>query len=69
MEPISSKKVLGYRHISTATNEIVNYIQDRRKKRVKSLATRWPKFNRLAMGGIEPNVIYTIAGVSGSGRR
>jgi len=64
----SSSKVLGYRHISTATNEIVGYIQDRRTKKVNSLATRWPKFNRLAMGGIEPNAIYAIAGVSGSGK-
>ena len=64
----SSSKVLGYRHISTATNEIVNYIHDRRTKKVNSLATRWPKFNRLAMGGIEPNAIYAVAGVSGSGK-
>jgi len=64
----SNKKTLTYRHISTATNEIVKYIHDRRTHKVKSLATRWPKFNRLAMGGIEPNVIYTIAGISGSGK-
>jgi len=68
MEQISSKKILEYKHISTAANEIVRYIDDRRSKRVKSLATRWNKFNKLAMGGIEPNAVYTIAGISGSGK-
>ena len=67
MEQISTK-VLNYKHISSATNEIVKYIQDRRLNNVRSLRTRWPKFNRLTMGGIEPNAIYAIAGVSGSGK-
>jgi len=30
--------------------------------------TRWSKFNRQCMGGIEPNAIYTIAGISGCGK-
>ena len=33
-----------------------------------SLKTRWAKFNRQCMGGIEPNTVYTIAGISGSGK-
>lgn len=68
MEPKSNNKVLAYKHISTATNEIVDYISKRRTGNVRSLMTRWPKFNRTAMGGIEPNAIYTIAGISGSGK-
>lgn len=68
MEPKSNNKVLAYKHISAATNEIVEYISKRRTGRVKSLMTRWPKFNRITMGGIEPNAIYTIAGISGSGK-
>ena len=61
-------KPLAYKHISSATKEIVNYIGERKTGKVKSLKTRWQKFNRLAMGGIEPNAIYTIAGISGSGK-
>ena len=68
MEQKSSNKSLTYRHISHATDEIVTYISDRRKGVVKSLKTRWSKFNKACMGGIEPNVIITIAGISGSGK-
>jgi replicative DNA helicase len=35
---------------------------------LKSLKTKWEKFNNQAMGGIEPNSIYTFAGISGSGK-
>lgn len=58
---------IQFKHISKATEEIVNYIQDRKDNKIKSLRTRWHKFNRLCMGGIEPNAIYTISGISGSG--
>lgn len=64
----NSSKVLAYKHIKEPTKEIVSYIDDRRKGIVKSLKTRWPKFNKHCMGGIEPNVIFTIAGISGSGK-
>ena len=64
-----SNKTLTYKHISSATNEIVKYIKDRRELKVCSLRTRWEKFNRLAMGGIEPNSIYAIGGISGSGKQ
>lgn len=60
--------VLKYRHITEPTNEIIEYINNRRKGIIESLKTRWKKFNRLCMGGIEPNTIYTIAGISGSGK-
>ena len=60
-------KILEYRHISSATGDIVKYIRDRKYRKTKSLATRWKKFNSIAMGGVEPNCIYTIAGISGSG--
>ena len=59
---------LPYRHITQPTKEILRYIDDRRKGISRSLKTRWDKFNRQCMGGIEANVIYTIAGVSGSGK-
>lgn len=61
-------RVLPYKHISSATSEIVKYIKERRLKQSKSLLTRWPKFNKLTMGGIEPGIIMSIAGISGSGK-
>ncbi len=68
MEPTSNSKRLSYKHISEPTHEILRYIDNRRKGVSKSLKTRWSKFNRQCMGGIEPNTIYTIAGISGSGK-
>lgn len=59
---------LKFRHISSATNEIIEYIKERRTGNTISLRTRWQKFNDLCMGGIEPQTIYTIAGISGSGK-
>lgn len=55
-------KTLGYKHIKEPTNEILKYIDNRRKGVSKSIRTRWVKFNKQCMGGIEPNTIYTIAG-------
>ncbi len=66
MEPTFSK--LKYKSISESAEEITTYIDQRRHFKLSSLATRWPKFNKLCMGGIEPNVIYTIGGISGSGK-
>jgi replicative DNA helicase len=59
---------LEIKHISQPTKEILKYIDDRRNGRVVSLKTRWRKFNNACMGGIEPNTIITVAGISGSGK-
>lgn len=67
MEQISTK-TLTFRHISSATNEAVEYIRKRKNHEIVSLCTRWSKFNKSCMGGIEPNTIYTIVGISGSGK-
>lgn len=64
----SNSKVLPIKHISEPTEEILDYIDSRRKGIVRSLRTRWPKFNATTMGGIEPNIIMTVAGISGSGK-
>lgn len=64
----TSSKVLTFKHISTATNEAVDYIRKRKDREIVSLRTRWNKFNKSCMGGIEPNTIYTIVGISGSGK-
>ncbi len=63
-----STNTLNFRHISTATNEAVDYIKQRKNHEIQSLKTRWNKFNKHCMGGIEPNTIYTIVGISGSGK-
>lgn len=63
-----SSKPLYFRHISKAADEIVDYIKERRVGNTVSLKTHWEKFNDKCMGGIEPNTIYTIAGISGSGK-
>lgn len=59
---------LPIRPISVVANETLNYIKARKEHNVISLATRWKKLNRCCMGGIEPNTVYTIAGISGSGK-
>ena len=56
------------RPISIVAQETINYIEGRREHKVVSLKTRWKKFNRQCMGGIEPNVVITIPGISGSGK-
>lgn len=56
------------RPISKVAQEAVNYINARRNHSIASLKTRWEKFNKQCMGGIEPNTVYTIAGISGSGK-
>ncbi len=64
----NSNNSLTFKHISHATNEAIEYIDSRRKGTIKSLKTRWKKFNYTCMGGIEVNTIYTIAGISGAGK-
>jgi replicative DNA helicase len=64
----SSPNSLTFKHISHATSEALQYIDNRRHGTIKSLKTRWKKFNDACMGGIEPNAIYTVCGISGSGK-
>lgn len=56
------------RPMSVVAQEAINYISGRREHNIVSLKTRWNKFNKQCMGGIEPNTVYTIAGISGSGK-
>ena len=58
----SNPDVMRFRHISLPVDEAIRYIEDRSSGKVKSLRTRWDKFNRACNGGIEPNTLYTIAG-------
>ena len=56
------------RPMSVVAQEAINYIVGRREHSIASLKTRWVKFNKQCMGGIEPNTVYTIAGISGTGK-
>lgn len=49
-----------------ATSETVNYISDRKAGKISSLKSRWLKFNEMC--SIEPNTLFTISGISGSGK-
>ena len=64
MEPNLS----NVRPMSVVAQEAINYIKGRKEKNISSLKTRWAKFNKQCMGGIEPNTVVTIAGISGSGK-
>lgn len=59
---------LSIRPMSVVVDEAITYIEGRKTKNITSLTTRWNKFNNVCMGGIEPNTIYTISGISGSGK-
>lgn len=65
MEQQYTKPTIGKR-INEVTNETLKYIDDRRKGNIVSLKTRWSKFNEVCF--FEPNMIYTIAGTSGTGK-
>lgn len=56
------------RPMSSVVGEAIHYIAGRREHSIVSLKTRWNKFNKQCMGGIEPNTVLTMAGISGSGK-
>ena len=56
------------RSMKVVAQEAINYIKGRKERNIVSLKTRWAKFNKQCMGGIEPNTVMTIAGISGSGK-
>ena len=59
---------LSWRPMSVVTQEAVDYIRSRKEHKISSLKTRWKKLNRVCMGGIEPNIVMTITGISASGK-
>lgn len=63
-----SFNTLPFKSISEVADESLEYIRKRKDKTIVPLKTRWNKFNKVCCGGIEPNMIITIAGVSGSGK-
>lgn len=65
MDVNSVKPIIG-KSIAEVSKETISYINARRKHEIISLKTRWNKFNDVCF--IEPNMIYTIAGTSGTGK-
>lgn len=59
---------LTFKHISNSATEIFQYIDGRRLGTIKSLKTKWKKFNDTCMGGLEPNTIFIVASISGGGK-
>lgn len=57
-----------FRTIEQVADEATAYIDSRRKHLIQPLKTRWKKFNKACCGGIEPNMVFTIAGISGAGK-
>ena len=54
------------KHISKSVQEILEYIDKKRKGEIKELKTRWKKVDRNMP--IEWHSLYSIAGISGSGK-
>lgn len=63
-----STKLPHIRHIYDVAKELDVYVEKRRTGEERSLKTKWDKLNKTLMGGIEPNTILTIGGMSGSGK-
>lgn len=63
-----SFNTLPFKSISEVADESLEYIRKRKDKTIVPLKTRWNKFNKVCCDGIEPNMIITIAGGSGSGK-
>jgi len=57
-----------WKHISEAGEEALQYIEDRRDGKERSLRTKWNKFNDVLLDGVEWNNIITFAGMSSSGK-
>lgn len=49
-----------------AAIEAIKYIADRKSGLAESLKSRWMKFNNMC--SIEPNTLFTVSGISGSGK-
>ena len=59
---------IAYKTIAQAAKESVDYIRARKDHTIVPLKTRWNKFNKVCCGGIEPGMILTVAGISGTGK-
>jgi len=65
---VQNSSELKIDNISTASQQLIDYVKARKEHTIESLKTHWHKFNKYCMGGIEPNTVYTVTGISGSGK-
>ncbi len=57
-----------WKHISEIHREAIDYIEQRRDGSIKSIKTKWEKFNDAGVDGLEWGTITTVAGRAGSGK-
>lgn len=61
-------KVSKWKHISEIHREAIQYMEDRRDGKIKSVKTPWDRFNDAGTDGLEWGNIVTIAGRPGGGK-
>lgn len=61
-------KILAKKSSATVSNENQRYVDMRRKGLIKSLETKFPRFDNYLMGGIELDTILCISALSGAGK-
>lgn len=59
---------LPYNHVSVAAEQAVKYIEGRRTGKIQSLQTGKKKLDKALLTGVEWNRIFSICGLSGSGK-
>lgn len=59
---------LGFQHIEKAVNQCYTHIIAGKKGERLVYPSKWKKFNRLLLGGLQPGKMYVIAGRPGSGK-
>jgi len=60
--------ISSYIHIEDAVREQIQYLQDRKEGKIKTLRTPWKKVNQANFNGLEWGTITTLGGMSGSGK-
>lgn len=65
---MSIERPYGARKISEIYREGLQYVDDRRRGRIKSLITPWPGLNRAGVNGLEWGSLVTIGARPGSGK-
>lgn len=64
----SPERPYGTRRYSEILRETIQYVDDRRKGKIKSLLTPWPGLNKAGVNGIEWGSLVTIGARPGAGK-
>lgn len=64
----SPERPYGTRRYSEILRETLQYVDDRRKGKIKSLLTPWPGLNKAGVNGIEWGSLVTIGARPGAGK-